>query len=254
MTRRKAPTPTPVHDELVARIHQALMEGDLASTVWPVPPPVDRGESDCEEVMWAGYRGGWRDPDAAESLRSWLEASVPRLRKEIEEGRLGRWRGAREDDLRYARAHLDRFEKALEELRRGVGPQPPPEWWAEDIQWEHPIANQRGTVIGYVDLCARLGRRSWVFDARDLRWDGIVEQHRIYFEVKPEIPSVGELLRQINKYRHYREGGTWVVVTPSDRYAGVLASQDVKLLVPNRVDQQQLPFGASDARLHERKP
>lgn len=122
-------------------------------------------------------------------------------------------------------------------------------------EWEYPIArSDRGTIVGYVDLRADVRWHRWAFDgphyaqsayrsASTYDWhtaDKIVGWHRrdlslaVMFEVKPSIPSVGALLRQLNKYKHYlgpcddkRRHYYWVVVSPETRHAETLRSQGV---------------------------
>ncbi len=50
-----------------------------------------------------------------------------------------------------------------------------------------------------------------------------------YFEVKTSIPSLGELLRQINMYRKYKPG-TYFVVCPDDRFKDMLFEQGVRFI------------------------
>lgn len=50
----------------------------------------------------------------------------------------------------------------------------------------------------------------------------------ILFEIKPSIPSVGELIRQIQMYKTY-ESGHYVVVSPDDRWAEILKQQGINL-------------------------
>ena len=69
---------------------------------------------------------------------------------------------------------------------------------------EHPITENK-FIVGFVDLYK----------------DGFA------IEVKSKIPSIGELIRQINFYRNYT-GGRWIVVSPDDRYADVLRAQDIQ--------------------------
>jgi len=113
-------------------------------------------------------------------------------------------------------------------------------------EWEVPVDNGRGNIVGFIDLCVDV-YRSWhqllPRDDNRLQWETRDDETRVCFEIKPEIPSIGALLRQINKYRHYQTGPSeWVVVAASDRYAGVLQSQGIHLVVPraNPPGQQEV--------------
>ncbi len=52
-----------------------------------------------------------------------------------------------------------------------------------------------------------------------------------YFEVKPTIPSLGEVIRQIRMYQTYTAGAEWWVVSPDARFKDQLESQGIKFLV-----------------------
>jgi hypothetical protein len=47
-------------------------------------------------------------------------------------------------------------------------------------------------------------------------------------EVKTEIPSIGDLLRQIHFYKQYQCTAAWIVISPDDRYAHLLKDQGIK--------------------------
>jgi hypothetical protein len=49
----------------------------------------------------------------------------------------------------------------------------------------------------------------------------------LLFEVKTEIRSCGELMRQINLYRTHETQGRFFVVSPDDRFKPTLASEGV---------------------------
>jgi hypothetical protein len=54
------------------------------------------------------------------------------------------------------------------------------------------------------------------------------------FEIKPSIPSVGELIRQIRMYQQYKPG-KYIVVSPDDRFASVLSGQGIEFLKAPRL-------------------
>ena len=63
-------------------------------------------------------------------------------------------------------------------------------------------------------------------------WDQLYR----YFEVKPSIPSLGEVIRQIRMYQTYTAGAEWWVVSPDTRFKEQLESQGIKFLaVPSRI-------------------
>ena len=74
------------------------------------------------------------------------------------------------------------------------------------IEWEKPVMDG-SYIIGFVDLAVN---------------------GYLYFEVKPSIPSLGELIRQIQMYRAYsKTGEKYFVVSPDDRFRKMLESQDI---------------------------
>lgn len=91
--------------------------------------------------------------------------------------------------------------------------------------WEKPISAKNGFLVGFVDM-----RVDVLFNPLD---DDYWNWEPFLFEVKPAIYSVGELIRQIRMYQQYQEG-TYIVVSPDDRFASVLAGQGIEFLkAPN---------------------
>jgi len=75
-----------------------------------------------------------------------------------------------------------------------------------DIKLEYPVSDQRNFVVGFIDVyCRKLS---------------------IGIEIKSEIPRLGDLVRQIQYYRKYVTG-SWIVVSPDDRSAGILIDQGI---------------------------
>jgi hypothetical protein len=74
------------------------------------------------------------------------------------------------------------------------------------IRLEYVISD-RNYVIGFVDV--------------------FCERYRVAIEVKTEIPSIGELIRQVHFYRTYLNT-VWVVVSPDDRAAQILQDQGIQ--------------------------
>ncbi len=69
-----------------------------------------------------------------------------------------------------------------------------------------------------------------VFEGYEIRWTGEREvAPRILVEAKSTLPTVGELMRQIQLYRTAFNGEI-VVVSPDDSYAKILAEQGVKFV------------------------
>lgn len=52
------------------------------------------------------------------------------------------------------------------------------------------------------------------------------QYHELYFEIKPVIPSVGELIRQLRMYQSYIDQGSWYVVSPDTRFRTMIEGQN----------------------------
>lgn len=121
-----------------------------------------------------------------------------------------------------------------------------------DIAWENPIKD-KSYIIGFVDMSVEIdfpgltifgieykripsfqnGKETGFLIDMDIEpeWDIIREykQSFLHFEVKSSIPSLGELIRQINMYKAYKSG-RYVVVSPDDRFKESLKRQRISFL------------------------
>ncbi len=109
--------------------------------------------------------------------------------------------------------------------------------------WEHPVTTGRVDnpyVVGFIDLQVFTihGHQLKVNATLDYEgvfrdepeWEEYSETELWNFEVKPTIPSLGELIRQIAFYRQYVESPHWVVVSPDTRFQEPLKSQGILLV------------------------
>ena len=89
---------------------------------------------------------------------------------------------------------------------------------------------ERNFVVVFVDFCVGIRKASARLDGAERTggfapsWKMFASRVNLLFEAKTEIPSFGELMRQINFYRAY-EQGPFFVVSPDDRFKSTLASQ-----------------------------
>ena len=118
--------------------------------------------------------------------------------------------------------------------------------------WEKPITTQQSKgygnkyTVGFVDMALQyrlpvvaLEGIKWPsFGSRgpeivgDLRWSVRYENKVAYFEVKPEVRSLGELMRQIRMYQTYVDDGVkFAVVSPDDRLKKQIERQGI-IFVP----------------------
>ena len=109
------------------------------------------------------------------------------------------------------------------------------------IEWEKPIMSGK-YIIGFIDLvvwytCPELAiaglhsvLHNQLEDSNILpSWTLFETDIPVYFEVKTQIESIGELIRQINMYREYVKG-IFIVVSPDDRCQDILTSQHIGFL------------------------
>ena len=104
------------------------------------------------------------------------------------------------------------------------------------IQWEYPIVTDKKFTIGFIDMKIEIAKYNLVFysddDNHEPTWRQRCDtQKTICFEVKTSIPSIGELIRQINMYKSYIDSTiAFFVVVPSDEHAKILSSQGIGLV------------------------
>jgi hypothetical protein len=107
--------------------------------------------------------------------------------------------------------------------------------------------NKLERIVGYADLlietevpvvCARYKAAETrggedVFDGFEIGWSRSREAPHILVEAKSILPTVGELMRQIQLYRTAFKGKI-IVVSPDDRYKDILTEQGVTFVKFNR--------------------
>lgn len=67
------------------------------------------------------------------------------------------------------------------------------------------------------------------FEEKELGFNYIPEPRAIYIEVKTEINSLGDLIRQINQYKTYL-AGDYYVLCPDNKYKNLLQEQGIKFI------------------------
>ena len=106
------------------------------------------------------------------------------------------------------------------------------------VTWEYPVVSGNKYIIGYIDLhifyegeyaglWTEVGARP-----THARWSVTHASVTLNIEVKPALPSIGELLRQIRTYQEYLPGQTFLVVCPDTRWAETLRKQGIYFLAP----------------------
>lgn len=133
--------------------------------------------------------------------------------------------------------------KSLERLER-IEIDPPPSEWPPLLMHrpiiEHTIIKERGQVVGFVDMAVRYSEPKLHSDVKNYKDTNSLPFYEfeppqyidwqppklVLFEVKTEIRSFGELMRQIQHYRAYATGA-WFVVCPDTRFRDALKDQGV---------------------------
>lgn len=103
--------------------------------------------------------------------------------------------------------------------------------------WEYPIVN-RSYTIGFADMvCVANGE--WGELTYNIKKSKLSLDHHhgacFYFEVKPTIVSLGEVIRQIRMYEtytidstmHSRRYSRWFIVSPDNRFKAQIESQGI---------------------------
>lgn len=107
-------------------------------------------------------------------------------------------------------------------------------------EWESPVVKEdhgkgycNRTVIGFVDLNVKV---RWPYPHKTFMPEGSVEwsdtEDSFLFEVKTSIPSLGELIRQINYYQENRGRNyeIYVVFSPDSRFKQILMEQGISYI------------------------
>lgn len=145
---------------------------------------------------------------------------------------------------RLANSHallLDVLRRAWPQAFNGVG-----RARVVDLRVEYPIVVGRpggpnGSsgqwVAGFIDLAivVSMDRPVIILGMPEHSLTVQEIQEVFYIEVKSGRIQLGDLMRQINFYRAHGRDGYWIVISPDDRYKGLLRSQDVafvRMMVP----------------------
>jgi hypothetical protein len=107
--------------------------------------------------------------------------------------------------------------------------------------WESAIGRGEGRyyrIEGHIDMAVHVERPFVSIGYQEGSYYGQTARHRaridlttevVFFEVKPKIESLGEVIRQLRRYQKYASG-VWVVVSPDTRYANILREQGIEFL------------------------
>lgn len=148
------------------------------------------------------------------------------------------------DEVHFPHDHRDEAAKALAKAFADANPRPAPRITKKTLEYVLTSYTGHGNklerIVGYADLVLETEIPCIVpnykanpnkygddlFDGFALAWSRRNDAPRILVEAKSVMPTVGELMRQINLYRT-AFGGRFVVVSPDDSYADILNEQGV---------------------------
>lgn len=104
--------------------------------------------------------------------------------------------------------------------------------------WEFPILNNK-FIVGFVDL--KVDCTKPVLEFYKGKLEVTKEFDTIFFEIKSEIKSLGELIRQIRMYQTYTKG-KWFVVSPDAKFSSQLEKQGIGFIKyePNRFEPDEV--------------
>lgn len=111
---------------------------------------------------------------------------------------------------------------------------PLPRVWKKEIE---PVLKRRSgyqdrneQLVGYADLIFRTQTPIvTIIDDNDTIGIGWEHGPSLLLEVKSKMPTLGELMRQLQLYRT-GFNGKLIVVSPDDRYASILAEQEIHFI------------------------
>ncbi len=158
-------------------------------------------------------------------------------------------KAAKEAEERAAKEKLSKIEEyrqlLLSKRACEIVPPTPDEWMVRHTSkvWEKPIVSESARTsytIGFVDMVVKYAKPKHFmnYNNESQSADFSVVQSgscgTVYFEVKPSIPSLGEVIRQIRMYQTYTGADLWFIVSPDDRFAEQLRGQGIGFVkVPN---------------------
>lgn len=188
-------------------------------------------------------RFGFQDPDLTspkhDALLLWLDENIERVMRNIM-GDLNRvfYEKIYERVTAIGKEKLEEYDLSnLEEFPLGET------IYATETIWEQPILNGNYTV-GFCDMLVelRVSRENSkiIFDSNSkkiIKAEEQYENYSLWFEIKPEIRSLGELMRQIRMYQSYTEFQQWFVVSPDTRFRSPIEKQGIGFIeAPRKIE------------------
>jgi hypothetical protein len=146
-----------------------------------------------------------------------------------------------EERIAEVRAQADAFvKKRFSALGwQGLGEPPARKFQIASKTWEKTIVARNGFTVGFADmevvvrfssdLSFSCSEEPTLRTLPRIEWSVEINQEHVIFEAKTSIGSVGEVIRQIRLYQQHQPGH-YVLVSPDDRFADLLRSQDIQFV------------------------
>jgi len=206
--------------------------------------------------QWIGFSEKWKDHQVEEltsRVRSLQERRLTELSKEL--AKVLQSDGSNEPTAQFLQPkkpweeikpeRVKGVEASIESVKAWTAFPPLPEKppiGEIATRWEEPITTTRNSsegnkyVVGFIDFTVRCKIPS--LDLRGIWEDNLHDSWRpewritfpkltFRFEVKTEIPSLGEVIRQINMYREYDSNAEYYLVSPDDKHVDVLKKERI---------------------------
>lgn len=174
-------------------------------------------------------RFGFADPElttpAHDALMMWLDGTIEEEFAGLDIRRKEwLWEGF------SSSSRLESIEAKMKNNEFVLPPMPPARFLTKT--WEYAITGERNYILGFADMMVTCEYPYLDFRTTEefsIKWrdrDSGGHPFRCFFEVKPKINSLGELIRQVRMYQTVT-AGRWFVVSPDDRFAPMLKSQGI---------------------------
>lgn len=116
----------------------------------------------------------------------------------------------------------ENIEKVIAETVMAKNPHP---YKITTNKWEHQVIYTNGNykmIVGYIDIFVRIHGKFYFSDTKEYE----DSDRGVFIEVKTQIPSLGELIRQMRAYQAYEGYHThYLIVSPDDRHQKLLKEQ-----------------------------
>lgn len=116
----------------------------------------------------------------------------------------------------------ENIDKVLSDTVMAKNPHP---FKVVNNRWEHQVMHINGNyrmIVGYIDIFVDIQGKFFYSDTGQYE----KSNNHVFIEIKTQIPSLGELIRQMRAYQAYQSKYTnFLIVSPDDRHKKILKEQ-----------------------------